>query len=867
MEESGETGDTEILMGVAKVWFMINHHNYYEMLRGNGQRGPSGGRGRGRGWRGYHGNQGNRGRWRGTNNDRIEAPPPSKRPRLVQTPLISCPYIHWNTYLPTESYVGEYSKLAIKLKAFEKYFDHKWSGYNIDYICDIKAVSVNYVDMITSSFIKDAVPDIVDEIKNIPELSLSCMGLAFHTVLEKSLSPSQDVSTTTDEVTKSNTSLKNKYNIRLYGIDVITPMRHIKAPLFGKCVCLKGTIVRVSSIKPLVIKMAFRCLHCSEIQAIEFTDGKYSLPTKCPADGCNSKSFAPLRSSSLTETIDSQTVRLQEQSSSGDRCESGRVPRTIDCELTADMVDTCVPGDTVTVAAIVKATGSHDDGRSRSSKDKCTFSLYLRAVSIFNNKSNEGGPPEGGPPGGPLDFSDKDLQAIKEIHEDKDTLKLLVGSLCPTIYGHEVIKVGLLLGLFGGCQDFTDNHHKVSLSIRGNPHILVVGDPGLGKSQMLQAAANCAPRGVYVSGNTTTSSGLTVTMTKDGSANEYALEAGALVLGDQGCCCIDEFDKMGSQHQSLLEAMEQQSISIAKAGIVCTLPARTSILAAANPMGGHYNKAKTVSENLKMNSALLSRFDLVFILLDKPDEEMDNIISNHVMSLHTGMNKAVIHSGVVRRTSEGSIDVSLNDGSLLCSDNSLAERIKIQPHDNIDPIPAPLLRKYISYSRTFIHPKLTPEAITEIQEFYLQLRNQRQQGDSTPITTRQLESLIRLTEARARVELREDATQQDARDVIEIMKFSMRDTYSDEYGFLDYQRSQHGSGMSQKTQARRFVSELGRLAERNGSSLFTWTQLKEFSQALGLQIKNFDDFISSLNQQGYLLIKGPKLYKLLTCFD
>jgi DNA helicase MCM8 len=260
-------------------------------------------------------------------------------------------------------------------------------------------------------------------------------------------------------------------------------------------------------------------------------------------------------------------------------------------------------------------------------------------------------------------------------------------------------------------------------------------------------------------------------MTKDGSANEYALEAGALVLGDQGCCCIDEFDKMGSQHQSLLEAMEQQSISIAKAGIVCTLPARTSILAAANPMGGHYNKAKTVSENLKMNSALLSRFDLVFILLDKPDEEMDNIISNHVMSLHTGMNKAVIHSGVVRRTSEGSIDVSLNDGSLLCSDNSLAERIKIQPHDNIDPIPAPLLRKYISYSRTFIHPKLTPEAITEIQEFYLQLRNQRQQGDSTPITTRQLESLIRLTEARARVELREDATQQDARDVIEIMKF------------------------------------------------------------------------------------------------
>lgn len=163
-----------------------------------------------------------------------------------------------------------------------------------------------------------------------------------------------------------------------------------------------------------------------------------------------------------------------------------------------------------------------------------------------------------------------------------------------------------------------------------------MGDPGLGKSQMLQAAANLAPRGVYVCGNTTSTAGLTVSLSKETGSGDFALEAGALVLADQGCCCIDEFDKMGSQHNALLEAMEQQCVSLAKAGVVCSLPARTSILAAANPTGGHYNKAKTVSENLKMSSALLSRFDLVFILLDKPDEETDSILSEHVMALHSG---------------------------------------------------------------------------------------------------------------------------------------------------------------------------------------------------------------------------------------
>lgn len=287
---------------------------------------------------------------------------------------------------------------------------------------------------------------------------------------------------------------------------------------------------------------------------------------------------------------------------------------------------------------------------------------------------------------------------------------------------------------------------------------------------------------------------------------------------------MNEFD-------SLLEAMEQQSISIAKGGILCSLPARTSVIAAANPIGGHYNKAKTVSENLKMNTALLSRFDLIFILLDRPDEAMDRFLSNHVMRIHGGSGQSDPGSARdERHIARGPDTVDPNHPSISAASSGLQNRLKLQQGEQLDTIPSPLLRRYIAYARQYVQPRLTAESAAVLQDFYMQLRQNHRSADTTPITTRQLESMIRLSEARARSELRQQVTRQDALEVVEIMRKSLFDTYNDEYGQPQFQRSQMGTGMSRKGEIKRFVGKLHDLHRQSYNNLFTFQQLHQIAR-------------------------------------
>lgn len=790
--------------------------------------------------------------------------PVPRRAQLIQMRLeVETPYKGWSQYFPDEAY-SEHSPTVLKVQVFEKYFASWAKLYNWTEIERMEFFTLDYKELIEDQVITEHLPDFATDMRDMPERMLCCMGLAMH----QSITNYQK--TQAAAVDEAEESLQNmapppaedhkvpQIHARITNFASLIALKNLKANYYGKFVSLKGTVVRVGNIKPLCTKLGFQCASCGYIQAVNLPDGKYTAPKSCPSEGCKARIFNPQRSSSVTEVIDWQTIRIQEIMGEDQR-DSGRIPRTVDCELTYDLVDSCVPGDVVTIAGIVKVN-SIDEGRGQN-KDKCMFLLYIHVNSIQNSKGNRrggsGGEAKESGAGLAMDFSLKELYAIQEIQSQPDLYRLLVASLCPSIYGHEMVKAGLVLGLFGGTHKFVNDLNRIP--VRGDPHILVVGDPGLGKSQMLQAVSSVAPRSVYVCGNTTTTSGLTVTLSKDGGGGDHGLEAGALVLADQGCCCIDEFDKMSNQHQALLEAMEQQSISIAKAGIVCSLPARASIIAAANPVGGHYNKSKTVAENLKMGSALLSRFDLVFILLDKPDEEMDCLLSDHVMALHGGQAGPSQLSGATVRRED--LDISRQQWE---ADRPLSEKLRVPRGETLDLIPHQLMRKYVGYARKYVHSKVGPEAALVLQNFYLDLRRRHKLTDGTPITTRQLESLIRLTEARARLELREVATQEDAQNVIEIMKYSMVEVFSDQYGFLDFSRSQHGSGMSGRSKPKKFVAALQKVAERTYNSIFTVQQMREIAAEIGMQVMDFEGLITSLNNQGFLLKKGPKVYQLQT---
>ena len=734
---------------------------------------------------------------------------------------------------------------------------------------------------------------------------LDCLALAAHELLLRRCPPPPDPSHIADRLRA------RRLYVRPRGLEK-TPMRMLKSDKIHKLIAVRGSVIRVSSLRPMVSTMRFKCPRCGCTQDVPLTDGKYVPPEGCNAHGCKARQLDIHRSHSATR--DWQKIRLQEvpdeeaargtdQSAAQVQQEFyGRVPRSVEVELLDELVDCCVPGDLVVVTGLVKclevaAEGGGGGGRGASSnRPRCMYLLYIEALTVSSAKAAIA--EVGGAAGGPrndsaLSFSMMDLMGIRDIAGEPNLFHLLVHSFAPAIFGHETVKSGLLLGLLGGTAPGTavDSAEAMLVGTRADVHVLVVGDPGMGKSQMLISAASLAPRGVYVCGNTSSSSGLTVTVVKDAITGDFALEAGALVMGDQGVCCIDEFDKMsGNEHQALLEAMEQQSISIAKAGIVCSLSARTAVLAAANPIGGHYNRAKTVCENLKLPPNILSRFDLIFVLLDRPNEQMDKMLSEHVMALHGaprgGGAGGGRRGGGGARAPSGADQMPEWEGedgyAEWCQAQPLAQRLRARSRD-LEPVPGPLLRKYIAYARAYCHPTLSADARSVLSDFYLSMRATQRGGDSVPVTTRQLESLVRLAEARARAELREEVTRQDAADAVDIVKETiMYDTLADVMGGLGAppmgSNSQLGAGGSgrggvfgggggagggggQKVSIKRvrdsFVAAMHNFTHNAGDNVMSTAQLQQVFQSTGHANPKptFGELLDWLNNQGDLLIK------------
>ena len=634
-------------------------------------------------------------------------------------------------------------------------------------------------------------------------------------------------------------------------------MMDVKTGMAYKFLTIKGHVVKARPKRLRVVTADFTCPKCGGVITHSFDKGQYSTPNKCSTSKCRTKHFILNRTTA--RYINIQELRLQE-SQEESTAQAGRTPRQMEVELTHELVDSCRPGDIVMVASIVQAVNSAiAAGRAgKRAHETSTYKLYLEGHSITTLSERRDQTKH--QQHGVIVYTQQQLQRITQLcHADHRyfgmvermafPFDLLVRSLCPSIIGHDMVKAGILLCLLGGTPASSSGHGN---TIRSNSHLLICGDPGMGKSQMLLAATQVAARSVYVGGNTASTTGLTVSMTKE-AGGEAGIEAGALVLADQGICCIDEFDKMAKSHQDgLLEAMEQQQISIAKAGVVASLPARCSIIAAANPKHGSYNLGKTVAENLNMATPILSRFDLVFILRDRADKTQDRLVASNIMNHHRGTTHHITRNDP-QNASDNSVPAAQQQ-----SENRMPmkDRLEWVAQFQKQPLPAELVRDYISYAREYCKPVLTKEAAEILKEYFMNLRyptDGRNRRDTVPITTRQLEALIRLSQARAKACLREYVLREDALDVIELMSRSVDEIHTDEFGTVDRSRGGAG-GVSNRKVKKAFVNELYRLIGA-GAECST-DDLRRIAGKLNCPLHDFATMIENLRNEG-ILMKNP----------
>ena len=519
--------------------------------------------------------------------------------------------------------------------------------------------------------------------------------------------------------------IKHDIRARIANFPVQRSLRQINSEIITKMTSVSGMVVRSSEVKPLAKEVTYKCLD-KHISKFTLLDGmSLNASVKCQTPNCKHTSLAIIPEAS--RFIDFQILRLQELP---EDLPPGQLPHYVNVSIKQDLVDYARPGDRIVLTGIVRIEQERISGVSKSESALYRLRMDGNNVEFIGGKgikSSRRTERE--------EISPDEEKLVKSLAKNPDIYDRLIASFAPHIKGHALFKEAILLLIVGSTQRVLTDGTK----IRGDINIFLVGDPGTAKSEMLKFCARIAPRGLYTSGRGSTAAGLTAAVVKDASGI-FMLEAGAVVLGDQGLVCIDEFDKMRPEDRSALhEVMEQQSASIAKGGIVATLNARTSILAAANPMFGKYDIFKNIYENVNLPIPLLTRFDLVFIVRDIPSQEKDRNIAQHIISQH----------GFSGTDTTSLIDIDI-------------------------------LTKYLSYAKRG-EPALTKEAENLIMEFYLKMRNisGEDKENMITITPRQLEGLIRLATARARLLLKNKVEGEDADRAIYLFNEMLKNSGTD----------------------------------------------------------------------------------------
>ncbi len=525
-----------------------------------------------------------------------------------------------------------------------------------------------------------------------------------------------------EEYIRENIGLYNnkikRINIRLEDIPDITgikyEVRDVRSSNVGTYISISGIIRKNTEVLPRLERAAFKCPACGEFTYVNEDYQRLAEPAACEHCGYNKGKLKLVPEES--EFVDTQKLEIQEDP---DTIDGTSQPQRLTIIMEDDITGRIYPGDRVTVYGILKA-----DQKRIGNIMLTEFNIYLDA----NNFKKETKDFEN------IKINDDDEKKIIELSKEPDIIDKFSRSIAPSIYGLDVIKKALVLQLFGGVRKLM----KDGTRIRGDIHILMVGDPGTAKSQLLRYMTMISPRSVFAFGKGSSAAGLTAAAVRDDfGEGRWTLEAGALVLADNGFVAIDELDKMDQRDTaSMHEAMEQQSVTISKAGIMATLKSRCSILAAANPKFGRYDPLKTITEQIDFPPPLLSRFDIIFKLIDTPNKDNDSRLAGHILTTNR----------------IGEIYRSLENNNL---------DIKVPDEENFLPeIDKDLIRKYVSYAKNRVFPRLSNEAIDILREEYIKTRSSS--DDSVPITARQLESTIRLAEAAARARLSQMVTVNDA---------------------------------------------------------------------------------------------------------
>jgi len=590
-------------------------------------------------------------------------------------------------------------------------------------------------------------------------------------------------------------------------------IRDVGSENLNKLVSIEGVIRLITERLEKMTSAHFICRKCSKSYDVIQKSQQITKPVMCD---CRSREFdIDLEQSKF---VDYQKVQIQEPL---ENLKGSEQAANLDVYLSEDLVNKCSAGDKIVITGVLKLKPPKGDSN-----------IYNKHIIANHIEKTEYEFEE-------LFIAPEEEKQIKSLSKKGAIYELLAKSIAPNIYGHEIVKEAVVLQMFGGVKKSVGTQ-----SLRGNIHILLCGDPSTGKSKIIEYVDHLAPKSIYVAGKTTSGAGLTVSAVKDDfGEGGWTLKAGAVILASGGIAIIDEFDKMSvDDRSSLHEAMAQGTVSVSKAGLYSKFKADTSILAAANPKFNRFDKYKPAIEQIDLPFSLLSRFDLYFIIKDSLDRNMDLEIGTHIMKTHRS----------AQQLAQNEFQKSISSQELKDIEN------KILPEIDQD-----LFKKYVAYARQNIKPIMTKETAKKLLDYYVELRDIGRKSDSFSATPRQLEGLIRLSEASAKIKLKNEIDLDDAQRAIRIFKTSLEQTAMDlETGKIDIDIISTGQSTSERSLIKKILNIIKELTVDGGS--IGYNEISEYMESQNLNQDRLQESIRKLKKMGEIYEPKNGTYKTIS---